>query len=34
MDPRAVTTLKLAAWALVFFFAFIFGSKHYKKHAR
>lgn len=34
MDPRVVTTLKLAAWALVLFFAFIFGSKHYKKHAR
>ena len=34
MDPRVVTTLKLAAWAFVALLLFGYGSKHYKKHAR
>jgi len=34
MDPRTATTLRLATWGIILFFAFVFGSKHYKKHAR
>lgn len=34
MDPRVVTTLKMAAWAFILLFLFVFGSKHYKKFAR
>lgn len=34
MDPRTATTLRLTIWGIVLFFAFIYGSKHYKKFAR
>jgi len=34
MDPRVVTTLKLAAFIFFALFAFAFGTKHYKRWAR
>lgn len=34
MDSRAAATLRWAIWGIVLFFAFIYGSKHYKKFAR
>jgi hypothetical protein len=34
MDPRAATVLKWAIFCIIAIFAFGYGSKHYKKHAR
>lgn len=34
MDQRTATTLRLTLWGIILFFAFIYGSKHYKKFAR
>jgi hypothetical protein len=34
MDPRVATILRFTVWGLIFFFLFVFGSKHYKKFAR
>ena len=34
MDQRTATTLRLTIWGIILFFAFIYGSKHYKKFAR